>query len=330
MSLKYIDSFDHYATGDLAKKGWTGAGSATIGASAGRRGGGALQLAAGASATRSLGASVSILIVGAAMAFSANADSDILLLKEGGTTHVQICLRSDGKLEAKRNGTSLGVSANALASPTSFHYYEAKVTLDDTAGAVTVNVDGVPVITLTSQDTRNAGTGVVDTVVLSATGLTVTVDDLYIADTSGATNNDFLGDIRIDCIYPNGAGTYQDFTPSTGSDHAAVIDEATPNGTDYLTGGAAGTHDTATFTDLSVTGTILGVQINNDVAKSSSGTCTVKNLIRSGGTNAYGGNADPAASYAYITSMHEIDPATSAAWTVAAVNAVEAGLEVVA
>lgn len=61
-------------------------------------------------------------------------------------------------------------------------------------------------------------------------------DDLYVCDGVGTKNNDFLGPRKVVTIRPTAdVGGYQDWTPSTGADHYAVVDEDTCNDdTDYV------------------------------------------------------------------------------------------------
>jgi hypothetical protein len=98
-----------------------------------------------------------------------------------------------------------------------FNYFEIKATIHDTTGSIELRINGVPALNLVNQDTRNAGTGVVNAIRIGGTnsfGPIWAMDDLYICNTSGSTNNDFLGDIRVDTLYPNADGTYSQWTPS--------------------------------------------------------------------------------------------------------------------
>jgi hypothetical protein len=38
------------------------------------------------------------------------------------------------------------------------------------------------------------------------------IDDLYVCDSTGSTNNTFLGDVRVDTVRPIGAGNYSEFS----------------------------------------------------------------------------------------------------------------------
>jgi hypothetical protein len=338
MALLFCDGFDHYATADLTKK-WTAAGSgATIG-TAGRDGSGNLATTAASAgwAGKSF-ASVAALVIGVRFKYtSISGNPRLMTLFDGVSQQCELKLNSDGTLSVLRNGTALtdGTSVVSLVAGT-YYYLEFKVTVANSiaADSCKVRVNGADVITVAAgQDLQSTANASVSQLRLGAeSGVNTAAmlfDDLYICDQSGATNNDFLGDVRIDVVFPNGAGTHQSWTPSTGTDHAALIDETAPNTTDYLTGGAAGSKETSTLQDLSVNGAILAVQVNAALAKTDAGACTTKNLIRSGTTEANGAVFAPSTSYLYSSSIHESDPATGAAWLTSAINALEAGVEVV-
>ena len=133
----------------------------------------------------------------------------------------------------------------------SYFYVEIKVVIHDTTGSVAIHVDEVAVTfnaSLTGIDTRNAGTtGIVDRFVLNGSSVApnVIVDDLYLCDDSGSTNNDFLGICAVERLMPEtGNGDHTDFTCSTGSDHGALVDDNPPtDDTDYNSSTTVGHQD---------------------------------------------------------------------------------------
>ncbi len=335
MPLLFIDGFDHYATADILKKWQSITGSPTINASGGRRGGGCLEgIASGRYVGRGY-ANQSEVVVGFAFKPStlsaAGSNRYALALLDGSTIQVAFHFASDGSVIAYRGSpvtNVLGSSASGIVGTGAYNYFEFRVLHHASAGEVEVRLNGAQILSLTGLNTAPTGNawsnGFRSGVAGSTDGSTGSFDDLYVY--GGGT---FLGDVRIDAIYPNGAGTHQAWTPSTGADHAALVDETAPNTTDYLTGGAAGTKETLALQDLSINGAILGVQVNNAVSKTDAGACTIKNLIRSGSSEASGPTYAPSTTYLYSSSIHETDPATGAPWLTAAINALEAGAEVV-
>ncbi|PYJ07927.1 MAG: hypothetical protein DMF06_14315 [Verrucomicrobia bacterium] len=217
-----------------------------------------------------------------------------------------------------------------------WNYLEAKVTIHNTTGAVTIKLNGATILTLTGQNTRASANNSANQFILNngsvGNGIACFFDDLYLSDSSGsAPQNDFLGDCRIDCQFPNADGSNSTWTPSTGTTHYTLVDEATPNTTDYVESNVIGNKDTWAFQDLSsITGTIYGVQINTAALKDDAGGRSIINTVKSGATNADGATQAMGTSQQYFMDVLPVDPATSAAWTESNFNAAEFGVKVAA
>ena len=221
--LLHADGFDHYATADLTKK-WTaiqGISTSTILPVSGRRGGGAFSTATASGwATKTLPSSPSTVIAGFAFRPANNgaANHRFFSLLENGAYHIYLNFNAANKIDVTRNSTLLA-TGSAVLSIGAFYYIEVKATIHDTTGAVTVRVNGLNDIVLTNVDTRNAGAGVINQVGIGDPGTFGPTggamwDDFYLCDTSGTTNNDFLGDTRVDTLYPNADGAFSAWTPS--------------------------------------------------------------------------------------------------------------------
>ena len=87
---------------------------------------------------------------------------------------------------------------------------------------VELRLDGAPLLSFTG-DTRNAGTAEIAMVrfsnhhISSGNRHTLRLDDVYVCDTSGGRNDDFLGDVKVVTLRPNADTAQADFTPSAGS-----------------------------------------------------------------------------------------------------------------
>jgi hypothetical protein len=267
-----------------------------------------------------------------------NGDQAVLhLLGDGGTTsHVELWIPISGPFQWRRGGnaTPLGSFTTPMAN-NQWYYVEARITISDTIGEITWRVDGNVDGSLTNIDTKNAGTNTsFDTVQIgwttstgSGTPGTMLIDDFYVADTSGSRNNSFLGPIRIQTLSPNAAGSDTGLTPTAGSNYQNVSDQ---NASSYNYSAVVGTRDSYNLPDLAV-GTSAVLAVRNVVTgqNSDAGAGGFKPVVRSGGTIYY----DPtvtvgATSKVYSQAVRETDPATSAAWTVAGVNALQVGAEV--
>lgn len=336
MSLLFIDGFDHYSSTEIGQKWTNQGGTPAINTTGGRRSSGALELNAGSEyVEKVLAATVSTIMVGCAIKISAlSSNMDAIQLMDGASVQVKIRVRTDGKIEAFRDTTSLGVSGSVAITANTYAYLEVKSTISDAAGTVTVKVNGTSYLTLTSQDTKNTANAYVDRVRINCdAAVTMNVDDLYIADTAGsAPQNDLLGDVRVDTALPTSDGTYEDFSRSTGTDSYALVDDTAPDGdSTYVQSTTVGAKDSFLFPVLPDIGgaTIFGVQVGLSAKKDSTGTRKVRTVTRpSGGGNYYGSSQDLAATYGHFREILPTNPLTGAAWAEVEMNAVEFGMEV--
>lgn len=345
MSLLFCDSFAHYATADILTKYTDHNFASIVAAGNGRHGGPAMQFAGSTSgyATKAVPAA-STIIQGAAVRPNAAASvGTIFSLFEGSTAHLALRLLADGRFEVRRGtgtGTVIATSASAVSWPSGVYgYVEWKATIHDTTGSVEVRFNGQTMINVSGVDTRNGGTtGLIDSVKLCAPSDSLAgfaaglrFCDYIICDGAGSTNNTLLGDVRVDCYLPTSDGANTGLTPSTGTSHFALVDEATPNTTDYNSGDTVGLKDTYGMADMTHTPvTIFGVQTMVAALKDDGGSRSIKTLARSGGTDYQGSELVLAAGVNYARTVREVDPATSAAWTKTGLNAAEFGAEVTA
>lgn len=342
MTLRFIDSFDHYATADITQK-WTstaGGGSGpAISSGNGRRSTNCMRIpSTSGEASKTIDAQAT-WIVGHSFKFSAldgSNDRAFLSFLDSGTIQVDVRMRPDGTIRVTRNGTTLATSSNALSLSTTY-YIEAKVVINDTTGTMEVRVNGSSTgwINITGQDTKNTANASANVIKLSgiASGNT-DFDDLYICDGSGSVNNDFRGDVRVDCYLPDGNGNSSQLVGSDGNstDNYQLVDESSQNGdTDYVQSSTVNNKDTYTFADMSHTpSSIFGTQLNMISKKDDSGTRSICSVCRSAGTDYDGDTQALGTSYSDYRNIRETDPATSAAWTRTNLNSAEFGVKVAA
>lgn len=355
MALEFFTGFDHYATADLlagVTPRFTSATASvvTIQSTIARNGGQALRcngstahaVRAGLSdaATRWVGFAFYTSSLAASLneAFFAMGDATHgSLIYNGGGAHISLRFTSGGILQVYRGkdvgatgvGTLLGASTNTLAA-TTWYFIEVKATIDNSAGVVEVWVNGAQWINLTGQDTRAGGGAFCNAFALSCPsgGMFTYYDDIYSLSTTGGAQTSRLGDVKCTAVVASaGDGAAAQFTPSTGTDNGAMVDEATPDGdTTYNASAAAGNVDTYAFAALGTTGPILGLNLHNHVRKTDAGTCDAEPVVRIGGTN-YTGTAVPVSQTAgYLTQLYETSPATVAAWTAGEVDGAEFGV----
>lgn len=251
----------------------------------------------------------------------------------GTTSQVYVTLNNGGSLSIVRgSGTVLATSAANVYPGNSWQYIELCVQIDSTVGYCELRVNGGTVASY-SGNTRNGGTSTsVDRFdILRTSGGTETNywDDLYVCDNTGTSNNTFLGDIQVQTLLPNGAGASTQFTPTGATTNWQAVSNVPYSTADYNSASTVGNRDLYTLSHLSAgTGTVFGIQTNMIVNKTGAGTANIKAAIQSGATIYYDPTIALSTTAAWSGVIRQIDPATSAAWTVTGVNSLEAGAEV--
>lgn len=342
--LLFYDSFDHYTSAVQKWSSVAGSGVPGMVAGSGRNGTAGFDFStAGALATKTLPGQYATLICGFAFRRNTTPSSTGVLFRfqEGASTvHVDLRVTPLGQLEVTRSGTLLG-SGTTVIPINVFAYIEIKATIHDTTGAVEVRVNGVTDINVSGVDTRNGGTGLLDVISLVRSNPGVTdfwIDDLYVIDTTdsgvaGVPNNDFLGDVRVEYLAPNGNGNSSQFVGSDAdsTDNFLLVDEAPSDGdTTYVGSPTVGNKDTYAYGNLTpTTGTVFGVQILPMARKTDAGTRSLATVARLGVTETDGPTRPLSTSYQYLSDIREANP-DGDAWDIADVNGAEFGVKVAA
>ncbi len=357
MAGLFLDGWDHYATADLLTK-WntqiTGgaAGSVSIQSAAGRNGTGAFRLGylGGGNSTgpnlgsRTLSVSGATAILGAAITVSSLTSASklgIFEVVDGTTVQVSVKINSDGTFTVLRGdvstGTVLGTSSTALSAGT-YGYLELKTLIDPTVGTYELRLNNASILTGTGANTRNSAASQWTRVGLGKSGgntpgatCNMDFDDFYVCDGSGGVNADFLGDGRVIMKLPNtGNGTNAAWTPSTGTDHGALVDENPPNTSDYNSSNTPGQRDTYTYPTLGVTGVVKMVQPCLYCFKSDAGARSVAPVHYISAVNYDGTTVNPSTSASYLLQVYDQSPASGTTWTTTEINAMETGIKLVA
>lgn len=144
-----------------------------------------------------------------------------VIVGDGTTNQVTVRTNSSGFIEVRRGsegGPRFGLQASTLLdtstasiSINTWHYLEAKITIDNTAGAYDVYLDGSLIISNTGQNTQVTGNAYVTSFVFTSVDFqsNIFVDDLYIFDDSGDFNNDVVGDVVVETQFPSSDASVQ-------------------------------------------------------------------------------------------------------------------------
>lgn len=253
-------------------------------------------------------------------------------------THIDLLMFRNQHIQVRR-GSQIIYGVTNVIQPMVWQYIEVKVTISNTVGAIHIKVNGITVLNETSIDTKNGvGSDLCDNIYFKGQeGVSITdgehfkLDDIYILDDAGSTNNDFLGPLVVETLFPDGAGDDTDWTPSAGSNFQNV-DEVTFDGdTTYNSSNTATNLDLFTADDLAIiSGTVYGVAVDNLARVTEAGPLSFINKVKSALVEGTGGTQTVSAINEYFTACHifEQDPDAVAAWTPTTVNAMQIGYEV--
>jgi len=333
MALRFVDSFDHYSAAQWLRR--YSSGSGIVIEAGGRRGTNGVRVNHLCSFGKVLDAQAT-WIVGFAYNFGGamfTGPATLWAWQDAGTPQCDLRLNTNLTLSVTRNGTVLGTSVAILSAGNS--YIEFKATIGN-AGSYEVRVNGVNILSGAGVDTQNTANAAADRFVVDGFGITAAggqcYDDLYVCDGTGSSNNNFLGDVRIDAKFPTGAGNSTQFTPSAGSNFQCVDDNPPNDDIDHVESANVGDKDTYAFGTL-VSHTplsIFGVQVNMHAKKDDAGARSIASVVRSGGSDTDGAAQPLGTTYANLRQMVEQDPNTAAPWTKVNLNASEFGPKVAA
>lgn len=228
--------------------------------------------------------------------------------------------------------TLLGRSAAGVIRPGNWHTFDCEVEIDNSAGRVSIYVDGALVLNITGADTQT-----------HATSNTVDNYDLCLETLSGVVNCDFddsyeldvatrlLQPIKAEVLRPDSDVGPNQWTPTTGVDHWAMVDDATSDGdASTLTDATVGHKDRMGLVDLSTTPTaIYAIQAVTVARKTDAGLRQIRLNLHSGSSVANGHDQTLGVNFAAEYDVWETDPDTAAAFNASGVNNLEVELELV-
>ena len=288
------------------------------------------------------------ICVGAAFKISGNQNgflgtgATIPLFAFGANSNTQVSVMAgiDGSFLAfatysnSPTATRLGRSSPNIFRPNTWQYIEADVTFNSATGSVTIYHNGTAVLTITGVNTSpNLDGGGLPLNYANQIGLmdfkpggTKYVADIYFSQAVG-----HYGDVSVETCFPTGAGANTQWTPSAGANWQCVSEIVPDGDTSYVEDSTVGDRDTYAMGNLSggITSVVCAQNIIN-ARKTDSGGRQIASVIRSGGANFDGTGQATSSAYLFYWQDYDTDPNTAAAWTVANINAVEAGEKVIA
>jgi hypothetical protein len=348
MALLFLDSCDLYATREQIARRWepnaTTVSHLNVSVTEGRWGGRAIQLASAGTGRiiRHIPPRQNVILAFAARFTRTDNPVNQAFIVLYDPTWTQIVIAIDfleGRYRCYRGWFDTEIAQSAVdvaaVAKEQYHWIELKVTIDDTGGAVELRRNGAVLLTFAG-NTKGAPTGDITCVQLRSMNVTssnrvdVWLDDIVIADDLGGRNDDFLGDLRIGTLVPTADTAQKDWAPNTGSDNFSRVAEIPPDDdTSYIASATPGDRDLYAMAPLGITPlAVKGLQQTALARKDDAGDRALSLVLKSGAEVAVASPVVLGSSYAFIEHIHDIDPTTGAPWTPAAVDAVQAGLEV--
>jgi hypothetical protein len=343
MTLKFCDGFDSYAaTADLLKK-WRLANTPWTWSSAAGRFGGGAAVSTGSVGGGQLASQIAFAIPGGASQGPAFQFYFKISAVPAALSQFFACYGATGALGGEvRIGTSgqivmwaTGATMAALPSTPNvcdnqWHHVEVLFQGSSFGGTVTASVyiDGV-----SAGSTSNAnGTFSVGYFAFnSINGVTATVDDLILWDSSAAPFTAFpLGPRQITVTRPASDGVVQFGTVVGGTGtHASAVNETVPDGdTSYVQDSTFGNQDLLNMGALGYTPTTINAAMANVyVENPSGGTTNTSGICKSSATTSVAAAAVTPLLYQTLQFAFVTDPNGSIAWTAANLNAAQFGFK---
>lgn len=354
MSLLFIDGFDHYdpqAVDDFGDP-WLARGKAAYLSPQATRISGrrpssyALRLPQGAGGgyVKNLDATKTTLIVGAALRvapFQNTGEEPLLMGVRDVNSQVMhlVKISEDARLKLYRSigtgnsGEEQLVATSVVTAPArGWHYVELQITQGSNNGQLSVRVNSILAIQMNAQNTIQGGGQLLTVFVGAVPGqscpVTIDVDDFYIADTSGAINNTFLGDVRVDALHARADASFNQWTVSPGNTTAwqALSDESEAT---VIRAPSVGLRQSFNVEPLPVMASpaVYGVQLSMLARKTDAGLGKLKGLVVSGGQTATSTDILLQEQLAWQSAVFERNPNGNIQWTEASFNAAEFGVE---
>lgn len=250
---------------------------------------------------------------------------------------------SDGLVRLYRGTVNtLLATAGTAFPPDTWHVLEWRTQITNaTTGISELWLDGNQVINFSGDNVQSSTQfnvqalelGAIDPGGVSGIGIGsyYAYDDIAINDTVGTVNNGRAGDGRVVLLSPTGAGSSTVLTRG-GTDTGAnwsQVSELPPSILQYVSSATVGDRDLYAMADLGVA--VQSINVVEAIAlaqNSDAGGGSIAPTVKSGATTNEASPIGLSTSPGYVTARWETDPNTTAAWTQAAVNALEAGATV--
>lgn len=261
-------------------------------------------------------------------------DEEILEVRAGTNIKFAVRIDSAGKLYGyNAGGTTLVASGTTALSANTWYRLDVKVGSSASVGAYELRINNVSEWSGTTNTNASNGTNVRIGKFVNRNSNTV---DFYygpvvIDDAAYISEPNFY----VATLMPNANGSTMDWTSGTAPSDYTQVNERPPSAANYVKNSGAAANQLALFKvqprsaygvfGIDANASYLGlkgrIRLAEDVAATSSQVMRVK----SGSTNSDSSARDGGTAVTSVSRLLTTDPATSAAWTGTAIDAVEVG-----
>ncbi|MHC4238559.1 MAG: hypothetical protein ACYSUC_02205 [Planctomycetota bacterium] len=341
MAVLFFDGCGEFYDTANVLDAWDTHAGATVNATGGRRSGAALEF------TQSQNVSKTVpkpgddtLIFGFAFKIPTQVANELVFFQSNTTTQINLDTTAAGEIRVERNGTLLDTTATNTYLADTWHFCECKVVIGNSPnGSVVLKIDGTEVSNLSGIDTQSGSVTGIDRLAFvfgTGAGIQATIDDVYICDTSGgAPGNDFLGDIQVDAVMPDGDGaaTEWDSTfPASPTNHWSKVDENPDDGdTTYNETVTVNDVDLFTFPNLPAVGggsSVIAVDVKAKQRRVDGAFANTQLVARPVTTQYVSGNKPQSVSYMMHNNIWETNP-EGGSWTDSSINSSQFGVKLV-
>jgi len=193
-----------------------------------------------------LGTGYATLICGAAFYTTTfNSTTTLMLFKDSsGNVQCQLRMNPSGTLFfGDKNGIQIGSTSTQAILLNAWQYIEFKATFSNSSsGTCEVRVNGVTWVTSTGLNNAQNTNGGAIAIFTSDLHTQSYMTDFYVLDTASGRNTNYLGDVTVGELFPNGAGVHSSWTANVGPFTLSSVNNASGGNTVYngtVTGGTS-------------------------------------------------------------------------------------------
>lgn len=263
---------------------------------------------------------------------------------DGATAQVGWRLNSDGSIGVYRGSTNAATLIGTTtaggfvlgSTQADFHMIELEVVYSTTtSGSISLRIGGTTILTVSGIQTSNSANNYANSFSINGSGSynvsNCAYDDFYVNDDTGSgPDNTFYGE-EFACVTlsPTSDGTYDgSWTPNSGTDASNRV-QTSDGDTSYISSGTVNQKQSYNMSNVGLSGTVIGIGKQLVVRKDNVAPRTAADLLLISGTDYLGTTRTMTGSYINYYERLLLNPATSAKFTTAELDALELGVKVI-